>query len=305
MAAGALVHSAVIPGGAPPGLVTQFKLAAASRGRLADGAAVTRYAWGLTDGRTVEAWVIPTARSDLAIICSAPRVLTAALRQCAAMATRARVSGVPLLAIGRDVRLAHSLQRAAGDANGSRHALAVDHSGWPWPSGKVTSAVSADTRVTKSLRELAVPPRYGHIVSGLAAAFTAEANALKGLAHADQARDSKQYARASKAITQADHGLKTVSGQATRAGLLRTAFSGLKAPAWPVVAPTQAPTGSGNPSLPSTTTTTNPTPSYTPTPTPTPTPAPSKNGGGGGSASASGSGSGSGGNQSSVQPVHG
>jgi hypothetical protein len=252
MAAGALVSSAVIPGGAPPSLVIQFHKATASRGRLADGAAVARYAWALGDGRTVDVWVIPTARGDVAIICSAPTALAAALHQCAAMATHARVSGVPLLAVGEDVGLARLLQRAAGLANAPRLALAADRNSGPWPAGKVVSTADADNRAIRFLRKLDIPPRFRHIVSALARALGTEAQALRRLAHADRTQDSKQYSIASAAITRAGHTLKTMSRQARGARLLKAAFSRLAAPAWSVAVqpPAQTVTGHGA-SLPS------------------------------------------------------
>jgi hypothetical protein len=232
--AGALTQSAQIPGGAPPTLVARFGHAAPMSGRLANGLAVARYRWSLADGRSVDAWVIPTVRGDVAVICSATSSMKAALRDCTRMATAARVSGVAPLPLGRDASLARLLRQASAAAAANQRVLAGESRRQPWPVNLVTSAEKADKQAARSLRKLNVPERYTLTMLGLAAGLAGEAHALSALERADQNQDSKAYGLASGEVRTASLRLNRVSRQATSAGLLRAAFSALEAPKWQV-----------------------------------------------------------------------
>ena len=251
--AGSLIDSSAVPGGPPPALVASFGNATRTTTRLLNGSEVARYHWMVAGRRSIDAWVIPTTRADVAIICSAPVAMGAALRACAGMATRVHVSGVPLMAVGPDVALAHSLRRVTTDAAGSRSTLTAGVRGRRgWASSTVTLVARADTRATRALDMLDVPDRYGPVISRLAATFNAEARALRTLAHADQTHDRTRYAFASAAIERASRALRTLSRQAANDGLLTTTLSGLKVPAWPAVASTRpvVSTGALAPSAP-------------------------------------------------------
>ncbi len=243
--AGALTRSAEIPGGPPPALVARLGHAAPTSGRLVSGRAVARYRWtSLANGRSVDALVIPTPRGDLAVICSAPDSIRAALTECIQMATRAHVSGSASLSVGRDAGLAQSLRHDTGAAAGRQQGLAAESSGQPWPVKAVTSAVNADTQAARSLRKVNAPERYTHTVVGLAAAFTGEAEALSALRRADQAHDVKAYGLAAGDVKRASLRLNRSARSATSAGLLRAAFPTLNVPSWPVIISTQ--TGASN-----------------------------------------------------------
>jgi hypothetical protein len=282
MTAGALGESSVIPGGLPRSLVTRFGHATPTLTRLQDGSAVARYHWSSVGGRSLDAWVIPTVRGDIVIICAVPIDVTAGARDCAGMAAEARLRGVALLAVGPDTRLARSLREVAGRAAGSHGALAADGRGRPWAVSTMASLASGETRAARKLGSLNVPKRYASMVSGLATALDADASALKALARADRTHDKKQYVAASRTLGSASRRLQAASRKAAKAGLRGTAFSALTVPPWRVVAPPQpsAGTGSIGSSTPTNTGTT-PSPSAQPYVPPTSSGTGSGSGGGG------------------------
>ncbi len=247
LAAGALVDAAVIPGGPPPALVSRFgHPARTTRTRLTSGSSAVVYRWILNDGRDIETWVIPTARGDLAIICSAP----AAGQSCAATAARAQVTGVPLLAVGPDLGLARSLRRIVADAAAGRTSLARADRAHPRRfAGTATAIASADRRAAEALGKLKVPARYQPTVSGLAVALGGEARALTALARVAQGRDRRTYAIAAAAVAEASRDLDASDQRARSDGILPFGLPPLKVPGLPAAAtsPRGSPSTGGTP----------------------------------------------------------
>jgi serine/threonine protein kinase len=225
LAAGSLVDSAAIPGGPPFALVTHFGRPTRETSHLASGSSAAVYRWNAVNGRTIAAWIIPTVRGDLAIICSAPVAMTTAIQACAGMATRARVSRVPLLAVGPDVGLARSVRRIVGSADTSRRTLAAAHHGRP--ATTAAAIARADTRAAALLRKLDVPARYEPMLSRFAAALDAEARAFTALGHA---RGRRVYAIASGGADSASRDVASISRQAASAGLLVSGLPALSVP---------------------------------------------------------------------------
>ena len=257
LAAGSLVDSAAIPGGPPRALVTHFGRPARETSRLASGSSAAVYHWNAVNGRSIAAWIMPTVRGDLAIICAAPVAMTTAMQACAGMATRASVSGVPLLAVGPDVGLGRSVRRIVASADTSRRTLAAAHHGRP-----VTTAAGiarADIRAAARLRKLDVPARYEPMLSRFASALDAEARALTALGHA---RGRRVYAIASGGVASASRDVASISRQASSAGLLLVGLPALSVPRLPAASTT--PSGSpstssaSTPLAPSVTTTAQP-----------------------------------------------
>ena len=304
MAAGPLLDSASVPGGPPPALLSRFGDAALKTGRLADGSEVAMYRWDPSGGRSVDAWVIPTVRGDVAIICSAPAAMTTRLRTCAAMATRARISGVPLLAVGPDLGLAGFIQRITAGAVASRRTLAdIYRVRRRQPASAVTLIARADTRAATTLTRLDVPARYARTVSRLAAAFHAEARALTTLGRAAAKHDRRMYALASNAAERSSRSVRAVSRQAVSAALLSVSLPTLTVPGLPVTHPTPSgPTTTTSSSAAPVVSRSNPapsTPSYQPSSSSSPTPSSASP-----SASKPRGGTNSGGGGTSSSPIH-
>ena len=271
LAAGPLVDSAVVPGGPPPALVARFgHPAVKTTTQLADGASAATYRWNSAAGHSLETWVIPTARGDLAMICSAPTQMTTELRGCAGVAMRARVSGTSVLPVGPVLALARSLQRAVGGAAARRQTLAGAHHGRV--AVTATAIAREDTRVATTLNKLEVPARYAPVVSALAAAFTAEAGALTNLAHAADTNDRRKYVLASEAVEAASRNVAAASRRVATARLLTLSLPALTAPRLPAAPKATATLGSTNSTSTTTTTAassvTTPTQSYTPSSSP-------------------------------------
>ncbi len=271
LAAGSVGHSAVIPGGPPPALVARFGHPTLNTTtQLANGASAATYRWNSAAGRSLETWVIPTARGDLAIICSAPARMTAQLRSCAGFAMRARVSGAAVLPVGPVLALARSLKRALGGVAAGRRTLTGAHHGRV--AVTATAIAREDARAATTLNKLDVPVRYAPVVSGLAAAFNAEARALTNLAHAADTNDRRKYVLASEAVEAASRNVAAASRRVATARLLTLSLPALTVPRLPAAHQTIA-TPASTSGTPSTTTTaassvTTPTQSSTPSSAP-------------------------------------
>ena len=254
LAAGSLVRSATVPGGPPPVLLIQFGRPAQTTTHLANGRAIPMYSWTPIGGRRIETFVIPTVRGDLAITCAGSAPNPTALRSCEAMATHARVTGVALMPLGPDVRLAASLRRVVGTAVASRATLvSLYRTHQRRPSSTAAAIAQADTRAATMLSKLDVPARYEATVSNLAVALASEASALTSLARAADTHNRKMYANASGAVEKASRDVTAAGRRATRAGLLSLSLPALSVPVMPVVPkprPTSASTG-GSSSRPS------------------------------------------------------
>ena len=210
--------------------------------------------------------MIPTAAGDLAIICSAPARMTAELRGCAGVAMHARVSGAAVLPAGPVLALARSLKRAVDGAAARRQTLAGAHHGRV--AVTATAIAREDTRAATTLKKLDVPARYAPVVSGLAAAFNAEARALTNLAHAADTNNRRKYVLASETVESASRNVVAAGRRVATARLLTLSLHALTVPRLPAAHKATATPGSTN-VTPSTTTTaassvTTPTQSYTP-----------------------------------------
>ncbi len=264
LAAGSVANSAVVPGGPPPALVARFGHPAVhTTAQLANGASAATYRWNSAAGRSLETWVIPTARGDLAIICAAPAEMTAELRSCAEIATRAGVSGGAVL----PVALVHSLERAVGGATARRRTLQVSGQRL---AATATAIAREDTRAATSLKRLNVPPRYARMVFGLAAAFNAEARALTNLAHVANTTDRRKYVLASEAVEAASRKVAAASRRVATARLLTLSLAALTVPRAPAAHQTTATSGSTNGAPSASTTTTAASSVTTPTQSNTP-----------------------------------
>ncbi len=234
MAAGPLVDSAPVPGGPPPALVTRFGDAALRTGRLANGSKVAMYRWHPIGGRSIDAWVIPTVRGDLAIICSAPAAMTTRLRTCAGMATRARQRGS---ASGGRTRPRPGRLDPADHRSRRRHST---HLGGHLPRGPTAAREHGDVDRSDGHAhrdDVDETRRAGALratISGLAAAFEAEARALTTLGSAAAKHDRRMYALASNAAERSSRSVRAVSRQAVSAALLSVSLPTLTVPGLPV-----------------------------------------------------------------------
>ncbi len=290
LAGGSLTHSAATPGGIPPVLRTRFGRATRGTARLSSGPAVAVYNWTLRGGRTVRAWVIPTVRGDVAVICSAPSGMSSAMRSCSAMATRADVDGISLLAAGPDLTFARSLERILAPVSAKRATLGGMFRAGSSPSGtRARTIARADSDAVKALGKLTVPARYRSLVSALALTLRGEAHTLGALARAADRQDAAEYANASAEVAKASRKVQAQSARARRAGLLSGGLAVLRVPSLPARTNSSSGPSVGNITTQSSTTTT----------TTTPTPPPPSTGSGSTSTSSSNSSKTSSGNGSS------
>jgi len=194
LTAGTLVRSAVVPGGPPPQIVGRDGHPSGAGAALVAGNPGRRYAWTLTGGHRLVAFVLPTASADLAIVCEAPSSADAALRSCSAMATSARVSGAQLLAPGFDQPLASALRADLSPVASARTRLG-GLTGDPFskraPQAEHLALVEAGA--SSSIAKVATPPRYRPLTAALISALRREAAAFTSLASAARRSDRQAY----------------------------------------------------------------------------------------------------------------
>lgn len=247
LAAGSVTRSSTVPGGLPPALAARFGRPSRATRSLAGGAAAHVFSWNLSGVRDVSAWVVPTVRGDLAIICSAPVGMARLLDGCDALARAAQVPGSSLLPLGPYPALARSLGRILSDANISRHTLAEMFQARQGSAYVANQIALADSHAARSLSRLHVPPRYLRDVTALAAGFTSESRALKKLGHASTGSDRHVYGIDAKAVTSAGSKLEALTGALRREGLLAFTLRSLQVPVMPAPSATNNPIGSTGP----------------------------------------------------------
>lgn len=274
LAAGSLAESAPVPGGVPPVLAARFGRPLRSTRSLAGGAAVHVFTWDLSGVRDVSAWVVPTVRGDLAIICSAPVGMPRLFGGCEALARNAHVSGSALLPLGPYPALARSLGRILTDANLNRHMLSGMYRASQGSAYVPDKIAAADAHAARSLSRLDVPARYRRELTSLASGFTSESRALRKLAQASSGSDRHRYGIDAKRVRSTGRRLEALTGALRREGLLAFTLRSLQVPAMPPPvttpnpAPSAGPTGTNTvnsqpttttPYVPPTTTNTTPT----------------------------------------------
>ena len=246
LAAGWLARSAAIPGGPPPALVSRFHAPSAGQSLSPPGSSTAIYHWSLSDVWSLTAWVIPTVRGDLAIICSAPLGMAQPMRLCDAMAQQVRITGVARLGVGADTSLASSLAAILSHAAAPRDALAATFSNAASGNPSVPKRqAGVDAAAQRSLAKLQVPARYQGLVTGLAAELGAEAGALRALSGAVAAGNRSHYARDAGAVKTESGEVARLTSALRRDELLLTRLSPLVAPAMPVIPPVISSGGTG------------------------------------------------------------
>ncbi len=219
LAAGPLARSSPVPGGAPPQLVLRYGPASAAAASIA-GHAASRYDWTLPGGRSLVGFVLASAGSDLALICSATVRAQRSLAACQQLAGAATVSGVTVLAPGPDRALAAALDQDLGPLDVAR-GLGVA----PLPARAAAASHLARLALAASslLARLAPPERSARAIGALRHALIAQAAALTDLAGAAVDNDRGAYLRARE--------LDLSGGVALRAPLRSLAAEGLHPPA--------------------------------------------------------------------------
>jgi hypothetical protein len=302
--AGTLATSAAIPGDVPPALRSRYGHPATSIGATVGGARAREYRWTVNATGELDAFVVPTAAGDLAIICNAPSGGGAGMPSCASLATAAKLTGAQLLAPGADSSLASDLTRSVNAAASARSNLKGLGAAKLNDRASAANSISkADATAARSLARLSVPARYKNSVSNLSSALRTEGVELASLARAAQRGDRKGYASASKSVTSASNNVASAASALRADGLGLPALNALKLPGLPAppapkapaasaIPPTSSSSGSSQGSTSSQTYTPSQsnTPSYTPSAPSTPSapvqssppPATHSTGGGGG-----------------------
>ncbi len=193
LAAGRLGTSALVPGGVPPALLGRYGRPA-SQASIAVGAfRARRYTWQLNHGRTLVARIIPTASSDLAILCSSATADIEAGRSCAGVAAAVAINGVALLPPGPYPQLAAGLLAALKPVHAVRDLLGPLA---PAPGAGLarlaTQTANLEQAAATGLAELPLPGRNRPSVTGLEAALRTEAGRLEELAGVI-AREPEQF----------------------------------------------------------------------------------------------------------------
>lgn len=280
LAAGSLGQSAVVPGGAPPELVQRYGHPVSATTASVAGHAASRYEWMLAGGGQLVGLVLPTAGSDLALMCSGSTAGAAALASCERLAGAAEVSGVTVVAPGPDARLAAALSRALGRVAVARVGLrGLGAGSLPARAEAARSVAALERSGLSMLAGLTVLARNRQAVGGLVGALGAEEASFAALAAAAAENNRVGYAAARLRVLAASKLLAPAAAALVAQGFQLPSLPGLflsAAPARPARKPASkpAPRSAAPPpvvSAPATSTTqstqaASPTQSYSPPP---------------------------------------
>jgi len=254
LAAGVLSHSAPVPGGPPPELVARYGPAIAAAAVPVAGHPARRYGWNRS-GEDLVAYVIPTAGSDLAIICAAATSDTAALHTCTSLASAVAISGVQLLPPGPDAKVV-----AAVDSNLQPVAVARDHladlGASPLSSRSATAVRVAHVEhgALTALRRLTPPQRYRQAVTALTDALSSEAAGFASLGSAAHGNHRAAYGLTRTQVVTASRRLRAAAIALINLGFAPPPLRALELPGLPPPPPSK-PAG---PTTPTATTTPSP-----------------------------------------------
>ena len=249
LVAGSLAISASIPGEVPPALESHYGRPATSLDATVGGARAREYRWTVKTAGELDAFVIPTASGDEAIICNAPSGGGAEMPSCGSLATAATLSGAHLLAPGPDSSLGSSVSHSVSAAATARSNLKGLQAAKLTDRASAASAISkADASAATSLARLAVPGRYRNSVSTLSSALRTEAAAFASLARAAQRGDRKVYASASNSVNSASKTVASAASALRADGLRLPALNALGVPGLPPPPAAKTPAASSIPS---------------------------------------------------------
>ncbi|HEY5197251.1 MAG TPA: MMPL family transporter [Solirubrobacteraceae bacterium] len=183
LAAGALAASAPVPGGIPPALLARYgRPISRATIRLA-GLPARRYEWKLANGRLLVTRVIPTAGSDLAILCSSAATDVTAGQSCAGVAALVAVHGVAVLPPGPDAELEAGLAAALKPVAAARGRLgSLEITGGRTLATLAGQTAGLEQAALAGVAELPLPGRNRPAVGALEGALRGESVRLKALA---------------------------------------------------------------------------------------------------------------------------
>ena len=195
LAAGRLDTSALVPGAVPPALLARYgppeSQATISVGQFP----ARRYNWQLHNGRVLVARIIPTAGSDLAILCSSARADVTAGQSCAGVAAAIALNGVAVIPPGPYPQLAAGLAAALKPVAAARNLLGPLAPAQGAVLGKLsTQTAQLERAAAAGLAGLPLPGRNRPSVAGLEAALGTEAARLEEFSGVI-AREPEQFAQ--------------------------------------------------------------------------------------------------------------
>jgi serine/threonine protein kinase len=200
LAGGLLRDSSLIPGGAPPLLVTRYGRPAASANALVADHPGRKYTWRTTAGEQLVAYVLPLTTGDAAILCQAPLSGAVDLGRCGHLAQRAIVSALVLMP-GPDATLGRAIRRILAPVASSRTALnGLAGSNIAARAPKAARVATVEQHAASYLKKLRPPGRYQQAVVTLASAITNEASAFTALADAARADKRTAYSGAVSSV---------------------------------------------------------------------------------------------------------
>jgi hypothetical protein len=192
LAAGALVRSAVVPGGPPPTLRADFGEPIRAVAATVAGYPGRAYQWSTPNG-LVSAFVLPLADGDVAVVCRG----AVADDRCTALARDGSVGSSEVLPVGLDKTLARGIDDAIRPVASVRGRLGtLSESTLPARAASATRLANADRAAAGKLEGLNSPRRYNDNLARLRSALLAEATALSALASAGRAGRRSAYAAA-------------------------------------------------------------------------------------------------------------
>ncbi|MEA2372589.1 MAG: putative drug exporter of the superfamily [Solirubrobacteraceae bacterium] len=193
LAAGRLDASALVPGGVPPALLARYGRPATQASIAVGAFPARRYSWQLHDGQVLVARIIPTAGSDLAILCASAKADVEAGQSCAGVAATAAIYGVALLPPGPYPQLESGLLAALKPVHAVRDLLGpLAPAQGAGLARLATQTAGLELVAATELTALPLPGRNRLSLTGLESALRTEAGRLDELAGVI-AREPEQF----------------------------------------------------------------------------------------------------------------
>jgi hypothetical protein len=219
VAAGVLRQSAPVPGDVPPQLTARYGRPLDSGATLIAGHAAERYEWPLTGETSLVALVLPTTRSDIALICSASAPTEVALSACEDIAGETQVSGTAIIPPGPDGHVAATLSRDLAPVTAALDALhGLGQDSLPARSLVAANVARVEREAESSLAGVIAPARNGDALADLRGALKAEGAGFAGLASAAAANNRAAYDEARPQALAASKRLAVAETALTREG---------------------------------------------------------------------------------------
>ncbi len=213
LAAGPLKHSASVPGGVPPQLVGRYGHVGASTTTRIAGHDARRYDWTLPGGRQLVDFVLPTAQSDLTLICAGRAVADSSLASCDHLADAASLSGVTVVPPGPDAKLAAALSHDLAPVSVSlRGLLGLGARSLASRAATAGNVAHLERDAVSRLAGLASPARNRKALAALRSSLGAEGAAFAALGSAIARNDRSAYAAASLRVLAASNLLSGATG---------------------------------------------------------------------------------------------